>query len=645
MWWVLLAAGYCRAGQTPLNSLPAQTADTNRVNTLNALAAEHRNGEPGKAIDYAREAHALATKLGFRSGKARALDHIGWGYYRLGELDKALSFSLQGLRESQAANARRETVNASINVASIYYEQNNYTLAISYFYRAWKMSQQLGDGQLTGRALNNLGFLYFKQGNYPKSLEYSFQALRNNRQLKDGYLVSFSLRTIGDVYAMQGRYARALSYQSEAFEAARVVGNKYMMVTSLNRMGDLYTREANYARAIECQQQALALSQAAGFRPDLVSIYASLADVYAKRGNYVEAYQYQQAGIALKDSIYNERTSRQIAQLQTRFETERKEQENRLLRAENEKKQAMLGKHYWTGVAGLSLSLLLAGTSAFLYLAYRQKKRVNRVLEGQKSEIVRQNGQLTRLNQEVSGQNQELAQLNRVKNQFLSIISHDVRAPLTSLQGVLSLARLEALSLPEFQALLDKLSGQVQHNLLLLDNLLHWTSCQMNGLQVNRTVVDLRAVAAANVALYAPVAEQKCITVQCSLPDPLVVTGDEEMLKTVVRNLLNNAIKFTPTGGRVSLNAQVHTDRVQFTVQDTGVGIPAERLPRLFEEAACSTPGTEQEKGKGLGLKVCHEFILHNQGQLWVESGPGKGSSFHFTVPAAKAGQMSDGRH
>jgi signal transduction histidine kinase len=634
---LLLAVLPVRAGQTPPDSpaAPLHTpgADTNRVNTLTALAEGYRNTAPNRALAYARQALALAEKLDFRTGKARALDHLGWSYYRLGELDKALSFSLQALHQSGAAGYRRGTVNASINVASIYYEQNNYPQAIAYFYRAWKMSSALGDGPLTGRALNNLGFLYFKQGDYPQALKYATQALHHNRRLGDPYLVSFALRTLGDVYATQGHYDQALVSQSEALAAARKGDNQYMVVTALNRLGDLYAHRGDYARAIGCQQEALDLGLAAGFRPDLVNIYASLAGVYAKTGNFGPAYRYQQAEIALKDSIYNERSRKEIARLQTRFETQRKEQENRLLRAENEKKQALLGKHYWTAAAGLACSLLLAGTSAFFFLANRHKKKVNRLLTGQQGQIVEQNHQLTRLNQEVSGQNHELAQLNRVKNQFLSIISHDVRAPLTSLQGVLSLARLDALSKVELQLLFDRISGQVQQNLLLLDNLLHWTSYQANGLRLHRTSVDLRAIAHENLALYAPVAEQKGISVDCLLTAALPVHADAEMIRTVVRNLVNNAVKFTPAGGTITLHGQAYPDRVQFTVQDSGVGIPPERLARLFAEAAESTPGTGQEKGKGLGLRVCREFILHHQGQLWVESTPGEGSAFHFTLP------------
>jgi signal transduction histidine kinase/predicted negative regulator of RcsB-dependent stress response len=634
---LLLAAGAMRAAQTPPDTLAVRLqtlgADTNRVNTLTALAERYRNTAPNKALGYASRALRLAGQLGFGAGRARALDHLGWSYYRLGELDKALSFSLQALHQSQAAGYGRGTVNASINVASIYYEQNNYPQAIAYFHRALQMSSVLDDDPLTGRALNNLGFLYFKQGDYPQALRYATQALHHNRRLADAYLVSFALRTLGDVYARQGHYDKALSCQSEALAAARTVNNQYMVVTALNRLGDLYARRNDYPRAIRCQQEALDLALAAGFRPDLVNIYASLAGVHARTGNFGPAYRYQQAEIALKDSIYNERSRKEIAQLQTRFETRRKEQENRLLRAENEKKQALLGKHYWTALAGLACSLLLAGTSAFFFLANRHKKQVNRLLKGQQVQIVEQNHQLTRLNQEVSGQNHELAQLNRVKNQFLSIISHDVRAPLTSLQGVLSLVHLDVLSKAELQLLLDRIAGQVQQNLLLLDNLLHWTSYQADGLRVHRTDVDLRAIAQENVDLYAAVAEQKGIAVHCAIAAPLPVHADAEMIRTVVRNLVNNAVKFTPAGGTITLRGEAHPGRVQFTVQDSGVGIPPERLAHLFDESAESTPGTGQEKGKGLGLRVCREFIHHHQGKLWAESVPGEGSAFHFTLP------------
>jgi signal transduction histidine kinase len=282
-------------------------------------------------------------------------------------------------------------------------------------------------------------------------------------------------------------------------------------------------------------------------------------------------------------------------------------------------------------LAGPAL-VLLAAACLLLLRAYRQKVQCNGRLKARQAEAIRQN--------------EELSRLNRQQDQFLSLISHDVRGPLNSIHGVLLLAQAKALSPHQVQELLGKLAVEVQHTSLLLDNLLKWTASRMHPLSVQPVPVDLRRLALENLALYESLAARKAIALQCALPDALVVTADEEMTRTVVRNLLNNAIKFTYPGGTVTLRAERRFfgasaagrpagPWVQFTVQDTGVGMPPETVVRLFSGAACSTPGTGREMGTGIGLRVCHDFIDQHGGRLWAESCPGQGTSFHFTLPAA----------
>ena len=314
------------------------------------------------------------------------------------------------------------------------------------------------------------------------------------------------------------------------------------------------------------------------------------------------------------------------------YQTNLTEQEVQLLRTEIQQKQIII--RYWQCLAIIAILLLCVGTSVSLYLANRQRK-VNQELERQKIKVTTKNSQLVQLNREVTQQNQRLEQLNRVKNQLLSIISHDVRAPLRSIQGVVSLAKLNALSLSEINQLLDKLSGEVQHTSQLLDNILNWARSQMEGLHIQKAPIDLRCIAIENLELYGPLAEKKQLTLECTLMEPLLVNGDEEMIKTVVRNLINNAIKFSYPNGTITLSAQQQEGVVQFTVQDTGIGIKPEDIPGILSDKPHTSLGTGQEKGTGLGLQICKDFITQHEGQIWVESHLDVGTAFHFTLPLA----------
>jgi signal transduction histidine kinase len=360
----------------------------------------------------------------------------------------------------------------------------------------------------------------------------------------------------------------------------------------------------------------------------LCTIRAACAQTIA-RDSLQQHYQTYQR---VKGNLVPVQNRKQTNTSSLSYQTNQTEQRLQLLRIENQQKQAII--QYWQCLAIGAILLLCVGTSVSLYLANGQKK-ANQELERQKTKVTTKNSQLVQLNREVIQQNQQLEQLNRVKNQLLSIISHDVRAPLRSIQGVVTLAKLDALSLSEINQLLDKLSGEVQHTSQLLDNILNWARSQMEGLYVQKAPIDLRSIAIENLELYGPLAEKKQLSLQCTLMEPLLVNGDEEMIKTVVRNLINNAIKFSYPNGTITLSAQQREGEVQFTVQDTGVGIKAEDLPRILSDRPHTSLGTRQEKGTGLGLQVCKDFITQHEGQIWVESQPEVGTAFHFTLPLA----------
>jgi len=170
--------------------------------------------------------------------------------------------------------------------------------------------------------------------------------------------------------------------------------------------------------------------------------------------------------------------------------------------------------------------------------------------------------------------------------------------------------------------------------LRLLDNLLNWARVQQGGLSFNPTLLTLKAVAEEVIELLDENAKNKMITLEDNIPEKLKVTADSNMLKTVVRNLVSNAIKFTPQNGKIELDAVEYDRRVQISVKDNGKGIHRDNLDKLFNpDHNFTTRGTAGEEGTGLGLSLIKEFIEKHQGSIWVESEEGKGSSFCFTLP------------
>ncbi|HRW97779.1 MAG TPA: hybrid sensor histidine kinase/response regulator, partial [Bacteroidales bacterium] len=229
-----------------------------------------------------------------------------------------------------------------------------------------------------------------------------------------------------------------------------------------------------------------------------------------------------------------------------------------------------------------------------------------------------------------------LRALNATKDKFFSIIAHDLRNPFSSIMGFSEILKDEAESLSigdikNYAGMINTAAGQTYR---LLENLLEWANMQQGKISFNPKLLVLKEMAIDILETITDTAAMKQISVVSHIPGNLIVRADEEMLRTVLRNLLNNALKFTPAGGTIELLAKKNETGVEVLVKDTGVGISSENLEKLFDVGTSyTTRGTNNEKGTGLGLILCREFVERHGGRISVTSKPGEGSTFTFTLP------------
>jgi len=241
-------------------------------------------------------------------------------------------------------------------------------------------------------------------------------------------------------------------------------------------------------------------------------------------------------------------------------------------------------------------------------------------------------------NQRLGEQNRKLQELNAAKDKFFSIIAHDLRNPFNTLIGLSGVLKNE---LDNYEPDRIRQYGQriyqaSERGYNLLENLLEWSKSQTGRIQFQPENVHLKNMITESLEVLESYAKIKQIAIHVEIPEDMDVFADKNMLKTVIRNLVSNAIKYTEHGGTVNINAKDTGSEIEATVADTGVGIKKDTLEELFRIGAYySTSGTAQEKGTGLGLILCKEFIEKHDGKIWVESEVGKGSTFTFTIPLA----------
>jgi len=273
--------------------------------------------------------------------------------------------------------------------------------------------------------------------------------------------------------------------------------------------------------------------------------------------------------------------------------------------------------------SGLVVSdLLLVLAVVGLIWALRRQRQLTRALRHEQAVLARQK--------------QELAQISQTKTLLFSALAHDVRSPLSSLYSLLTLLDLGTIPLERLAMHKERLTYTLDTTLQLLDSLLSWSAAHLQDICPQPQQLALRDMVAETLALVGAEAERKHIGLYNELAHAYLSLADPDMTRLVLRNLISNAIKFTPEFGAIRVAAKQQGTFWEVSVTDTGVGIAATDCPRIFSETNFhTTSGTADERGTGLGLRLCKEFAERNGGQLSFATIPGQGTTFRFTIPVA----------
>ena len=269
---------------------------------------------------------------------------------------------------------------------------------------------------------------------------------------------------------------------------------------------------------------------------------------------------------------------------------------------------------------------------AFIYIISWARSRMLIIRQKQLEQIISER------TDELLQKNQELETANQTKNKFFSIISHDLRSPFSGVLGILELLNDPEHKLEEKtqKQLLKTAKVSASNTFELMENLLTWARSQMNKSDCNPRINNLSELLGKSIELKKVAAEQKEITLIAKFPEKLEAYFDLNMIDTVIRNILGNAVKFSQYGGKIEVLAEAQKEEIVVQIADSGIGLKEEEIRKLFEIDKESRRGTGGEKGTGLGLVICKEFIEKNFGRIWATPNYPKGTIFHFTIPVNK---------
>ncbi len=234
---------------------------------------------------------------------------------------------------------------------------------------------------------------------------------------------------------------------------------------------------------------------------------------------------------------------------------------------------------------------------------------------------------------EIETKSQKLEEVNRIKDKLFSVVSHDIKGPLTSLQLALNLVRNDTITEKEFRDLVGILDTRFTQTTEFIENMLQWASLQLKGITYDPGFIDIHKLGQDTLSLLEYEIQNKNIIARNLIPPSTIAYADTNMIRSIIRNLVMNAVKFTAKGGTVTIDARNEGSAVVISVSDTGIGIPEANRAKLFSLDGVTTTGTKQEKGTGLGLLLCKEFVDRNKGTIWFDTEEGKGTTFHFSLP------------
>ena len=355
-------------------------------------------------------------------------------------------------------------------------------------------------------------------------------------------------------------------------------------------------------------------------------VYLLISKAYEKDGKTAQAFRYFKEYSAIKDSLFDERQSQQLAQLRSDLEIQDKENQIEILQKDNQIKGFQLKKQRNQVILLFSGLILLSAFSVIIFRLNKTKRKANHLLEMK--------------NKKIMEQHEELTKLNETKDLFLTIIGHDLRNPVGAFKDMLDQLADYPEMFPEEvrRNVIGELRKEAENTYFLLDNMLVWAKSQKNGLQLKMEPFRINEVIESNILFNKRFAENKNIKLVHQPNGNFVALADHNMVSLILRNLVSNAIKFTRPGGQINiLSRGVNADFVEVSVVDNGIGISEEMKNHIFDKHRhTSTYGTNNEKGSGLGLMLCSEFVEQNGGAISVESTVGEGSVFRFTLKCHK---------
>ncbi|RLD74113.1 MAG: hypothetical protein DRJ10_17170, partial [Bacteroidetes bacterium] len=621
-----------------------------------------------ESINFHQKSLSIRKRLNDTKRMMESEQALGIMFWRLGNLENAEKHFLIAIPLAEKNNDTQSILSILNNLGAIHWGFSNYNLALEYYEKALKIAIETDNKRKYALIINNIGLIYREWGKNDKALENYLEGLKVSK--KDNYLygTAYSHSNIGKIYLLKNEYKKALLNFDSALINYNKISKKIGIAFSYCNIGDSYLGMKDFGKAIyhyklsvktarEVNSQhhlalglyALANANFEGKSYNLAEIIAneslqiSINQKYQKisKDNYFllsklaeisgsanESLKYFKKASVLKDSIFNEKSSKQFAEMQTKYETEKKEL---LLSKQQEliNKNDVIIKQNKMQKYGLSTILLFMLVFIVYVLKTRKKlKQKNIALKEKYEEIEFQNNTLEQQKKKIEKINKELLDLTKLKEINTQMIVHDLKNPLNRIISTSKSKKTEADR---------KLYESSQYMLNLVENILSVAKIKQKRLTINKTAINLEEIILDAFESTEFLFKNKGVLFEKHIPINYKVLAENDILKRIFINLFTNAIKYTPSGGKITVLVKRNNDFAVIEVKDTGIGIKKEKLTKIFEiyeQDNISDLG--KVSSTGIGLFFVKNAIKALDGKILVKSEHKIGTSFIITLKIIK---------
>ena len=582
----------------------------NKVTRLVKVATNHDT-----VAILLNNAYQSATNSNNKHQSTHILILKGQNEYFSSNYEGAIDIYYEALDQAEQSKDSSLLAKVNLNLGMVYDELEDYDEAISFFQKAIKIGLAIKDTSIVAKTYQNIAIGYQNKMNLTKAMEYNEKANHLAVIKRDTTMIIDVTNNFGTIAYDQKDLTKSLENYKKALDLYQMINDQKGVAMAYNNIGLVYLDKNEYEKSIDYFKKALALATKLKMHDFVGDIYSNLTIYYKQRLDYKNAFYCYDRFNAIYDSLAGEKKNKMIYQIQAKYKLGKNTRELEALRLKNQSQLDTIDSAKSIQIYLVAITILVVVLMvATFYLLFKEKN----------------------LATQLKNKTTELNDLNMSKDKFFSIIAHDLKNPfnvLVSYTGILK-TDLELFSPEQLKQIISDLNEASENGYNLLQNLLLWTRSQTNRIHVLKSnfvlaniFKDVKALAELNLL-------NKEQTLLMDIDPNLVVYADKDMMAVIIRNLVFNAIKFSPKGSDIHIKAHRTDLSVRVDVIDSGIGISKENIEKLFAiDKNTSIQGTEGETGSGLGLVLCKEFIEKNDGRIWVESQLGEGSVFSITLP------------